>query len=243
MMKEVTMQVFVINLDKNQDRCRHMTQQLERLGIAFERLPAVYGQALSRKELRASFSKFRSFCAIGKRLSIGAVGCALSHGKVYQQMIERKIPYALILEDDILIDETIHTQLDKVSKFIDVNKAQVVVLSALEFHGGETRGIFRNNRAICADGYVITLEAAKTIYHANMPVVSEADAWYRWYRRFGLEVYNAWPACIRQDNGAFGTDINTMNRWNVVGWQKLIYKAIRVPELLIDRIWFFITGK
>ena len=31
----------------------------------------------------------------------GAIGCALSHLKIYKHVVDNNIPYALILEDDV----------------------------------------------------------------------------------------------------------------------------------------------
>ena len=43
--------VFVINLDKSTDRMVKVSKRLSELGIAFERISAVYGADLSQEEI------------------------------------------------------------------------------------------------------------------------------------------------------------------------------------------------
>lgn len=235
------MKTFLVNLDKEQTRLVHMIAQLARLGIDFERIPAVYGKDLSPEDLKMSFSVFRSFCAMGRKLTLGEIGCSLSHLAIYRKMIKAEIPYALIFEDDIVIDASITEKLIEIEKMVTPNKAQVILFSALGFKGGDENGIFQNNEAMCTDGYVITLSAAKKIYHANYPVVTTADAWPRWIKRLGLEVYCCWPPIVQQDNDTFGTDINTANRKAAAGLWKWLRKMRRVLEVFIDWLWFKIT--
>lgn len=237
------MRVFLINLEKNKERLAYMQAQLERLGVAFERIPAVYGKELSRKELCRKFSAFRSYCATGVRLTLGEVGCALSHIKIYRRMIEENLSYALIFEDDIIIDSSLNVKLQEIERFINPQKAQVVLLSALGFDGGNTPGILKNDKAMCTDGYVITLPAAKKICYTNHPVVLTADSWRRWEKRFGVEIYCCWPPVVLQDNATFGTDVNTVNRKVTLGIWKWFRKARRVPEVFIDWLWFKVRGK
>ena len=41
------MNVFLINLDKETERLKFTDRQLKRSGVAYERIPAVYGKLLS----------------------------------------------------------------------------------------------------------------------------------------------------------------------------------------------------
>jgi len=90
---------FVINLDKDKERMDFMSQQLVNCEIPYHRQSAVYG-----KDYRASYVEYDEAGAIAKTghaLLPGELGCALSHAKVYEQIVREEIPFSLILEDDV----------------------------------------------------------------------------------------------------------------------------------------------
>ena len=245
------MKIFVINLDKEKARMASIDAQLLQLGIDYERISAVYGKELTKDELKYSFSAFRSFCAMGIRLTSGEIGCALSHLSVYRQMIEEGIPYALVFEDDIIIDDSFNARIQEVEDFIREEKKQVILLSALGFRAKE-KGIFKNLKGTCADGYVITLPAAREIYKSNCPVVVVADKWQRWAKWFGVEIYTCWPPIVRQDNEQFGTDVDswvvprqnsTGNGTGKVGIALILFRGCRVVEKVFDWLFWKLTGR
>jgi len=100
------LRAFVINLDKDKERMKFMHNQLLRLGIAYERFPAING-----RDYIASSAEYQEEIAIqktGHALLPGELGCALSHKKIYELIVAQKIPYALILEDDVQLPNNFH---------------------------------------------------------------------------------------------------------------------------------------
>lgn len=236
------MKIFVVNLTKNTERMASMDAQLKGLGLEYERIDAVYGKTLSKAERKMQFASFRSYCAAGYRLYDGEIGCALSHLAIYRRMVERGIPMALVLEDDVVLDGGLKDRIEEIDKFADGAKPQVFLLSAHGAMAAGKDGIERIEGGTCADGYVITLPAAKIVLRANFPVVTVADCWRRWARRYGLELYRVWPTAVRQDNGRFGTDINPyMARPYRAIMRKIfarIKRPIRAIGITIDWIYF-----
>lgn len=94
---------FVINLDKDKERMVHMHNQLKKLAIEYRRQSAILG-----KEYQPTLSEYDEELAIkkgGHKMLPGEVGCALSHAKVLEKIVQEKIPYALILEDDVVLPD------------------------------------------------------------------------------------------------------------------------------------------
>ena len=120
--------VFVINLDKSTDRMVKISKRLSELGIAFERISAVYGADLSQEEIDKYYCPELNKKNYRRPLGLGEIGCYLSHIKVWEIIVERKIPCALILEDDIQFDNdfkpVVH-HLSRYSKGFDVVKLYV----------------------------------------------------------------------------------------------------------------------
>jgi hypothetical protein len=71
--------VFVINLDERKDRWKRVSSMLDGLGIQYERFPAV-------------------------KASPGWIGCGKSHIGVAQEAKRRRLMWALVLEDDCIIE-------------------------------------------------------------------------------------------------------------------------------------------
>lgn len=237
------MKIFVVNLRKNVDRMSSMDRQLTRYGFPYERVEAVCGKCLAEDERHRDFAAIHSFLAMGRRLSDGEIGCALSHVGIYKDMIAKRIPMALVLEDDICCADDFPFVLDRAVNFLNVHKPQVVLFSAHGVPSVKDKKVVRIDGGMCTDAYLITLPAARIIHQANYPIVTVADRWSRWCRRYGLEVYRIFPTTVCQMNETFGTDVYegfrpvTKRLWRY--WRKVL----RVPEVLLDWLWFCCMGR
>ncbi len=96
--------VFVINLPESTDRKAFMKTQCEGMGISPIFIDAVYGKDLTKSEI-SQYCNQKAKQLFGRELLLGEIGCALSHKKIYQKMIDDNIPYAVILEDDAVVKE------------------------------------------------------------------------------------------------------------------------------------------
>ncbi len=86
--------VFFINLDDQVDRRRSVEVQLSAASLVAERIPGVDGDNLP---------DFAAPYFLSSLLSHGEVGCYASHLSVWRAIVARKLPYALVLEDDVQI--------------------------------------------------------------------------------------------------------------------------------------------
>ena len=67
---------FYINLDRRVDRKQHVEQQLNNLGVPYQRFKAV-------------------------QLENGAIGCSMSHLSILVKARKEQLPHVMIVEDDI----------------------------------------------------------------------------------------------------------------------------------------------
>ncbi len=190
-----------------------MRKCLSELNLAYERVPAVDGAELSSEELTRAFDAKRSVAANRAPMTLGQIGCALSHDSIYRRMQTERIDCSLILEDDIDFSPAFSRALEHVKRRMDISRPQVFLFSNLrDAHSFEVSGdaksfeIVRQKSMACTDAYVITLPAANLIYRANYPVLTCADSYRRWRRHFGLELYRCLPATVRH-NPVFKSEI------------------------------------
>lgn len=185
------MKVFVVNLEKDTEKKKLIEKQCKRQGFDFEIIKAVNGNELSKETLSAEVYEYGK-----EHLTKGEIGCALSHKIIYKKIADENLDFALILEDDAIINEKTNNLFKKLEKIIDRNKNQVLLM--------QKSSQFFLNRKIkidaeyefyeawnpkCTHGYMITNKAAKTILKINTPIIREADHWLSFYQLSLLKVY------------------------------------------------------
>ena len=98
----VNYKTFLINLDKSMDRLAYSEKVLAEHNINFERVSAIYGADLTAQEVNQAYND-QLPNAYYKKLNIGEIGCYLSHRKVWQKILDQKLDFAVVLEDDFNI--------------------------------------------------------------------------------------------------------------------------------------------
>lgn len=99
-----TIPVFVISLASSSDRRDKIAARLDKLGMEYE---FVDGIDLRGADISShpDYDGARRRLFFGCDLQPGELGCLLSHRKVYQIMVSRHIPHALVLEDDAGLED------------------------------------------------------------------------------------------------------------------------------------------
>jgi glycosyl transferase family 25 len=98
-MPSQTIPIFYINLAAREDRRRYMEDQFARLGLSAERVEATTVADLSD----ADYNRWRRLS--GHVVSRPEAACSLSHQAIWRQIVERRLPAALILEDDAILSD------------------------------------------------------------------------------------------------------------------------------------------
>ncbi|WP_146027230.1 glycosyltransferase family 25 protein [Bowmanella denitrificans] len=101
-------QIFLINLDRSTIRLQHCLQQFAKFNIQFDRIPAIDGQYLSEQELQQHYDVSLNSKKYHKRMNRGEIACFLSHRQAWQRVISEGLDFALILEDDFILEDDLH---------------------------------------------------------------------------------------------------------------------------------------
>ncbi|WP_417441793.1 glycosyltransferase family 25 protein [Idiomarina sp.] len=96
--------IFLINLDRSTERLQRASDQIEKTGFTFERVAAVDGATLTDDKIAEVFDAKTAKRRFQYNLTAGEIGCYLSHIKCWEKIIEDDLDYAVILEDDLLLD-------------------------------------------------------------------------------------------------------------------------------------------
>jgi FkbM family methyltransferase len=117
--------IKVVNLKKREDRKQFMVEQFNRENIDnYEIIEAVDGN-----ELKESYELMSLFYHNDFNYRKGVIGCALSHLKLWKQLINDKDnDFYVILEDDVEICEDFKEKLDMHCKIFQDNKVEHLAL-------------------------------------------------------------------------------------------------------------------
>lgn len=97
--------VYVISLKSAIARRTAISRQLDSLGVAYEIKDAVDGASLDLSQLPLPLDDQEFSRKNGKRLVKGEIGCYLSHYNLWRSIVTQDIPYAVILEDDAVLED------------------------------------------------------------------------------------------------------------------------------------------
>lgn len=228
---------FVINLEESLDRKKHMTNLLKRypdLDVTF--IKAINGKLLSNDEKDSLFNskKFKEKYSVNVRP--GEIGCTLSHQKCYKEILKKDIEYALILEDDIYINEHFGKNFNNLIKYIDTDKPTIILLSA-----GFTYTKSKTIKDKCklaniyhgyfAHSYLINNAAAKIMIEEKPYIV--ADEW-TYYKKKGVNIYGVIPHLVNQ---IWDDNINTIiSKIDKPLKKSFIWKILNIKKLLSIKI-------
>lgn len=99
--------VYLINLPDHADRRRHSIEQLRRCGLldALVFTGAVNGRELPAERVQALYDARRNSREFPKPLGRGEIGCYASHLECWRRIVASGEPAALVLEDDVRLDD------------------------------------------------------------------------------------------------------------------------------------------
>ncbi|XP_067613087.1 glycosyltransferase 25 family member [Eurosta solidaginis] len=96
--------IYMINLERRPERRTKMEKLFHEIGLDVEYFPAVDGKNLNTEVLQQLGVKFLPGYEDpyhGRQMTMGEVGCFLSHYRIWEKIVERQQNEVLVLEDDV----------------------------------------------------------------------------------------------------------------------------------------------
>ncbi len=110
----MTIPIFVISLQRATDRRESIASQMHKADREFEFIDAVDGKTLDLDSIKHRLVNDMRYATGYYDLSPSEIGCFLSHYNLWCRMVDEKILFALILEDDATWDEDFFEVVDAV---------------------------------------------------------------------------------------------------------------------------------
>ncbi|WP_313387105.1 glycosyltransferase family 25 protein [Chishuiella sp.] len=197
---------YLINLDRAKDRLKLMTKEFEKNNIEFNRIPAI-----DYKEININSYSIKNL--YDRDLVPGEIGCYLSHLKTLKIFLNSSEEFAIILEDDAILeqnfDEVIYKTINSYNELDDSNKWDI-----LKLKNGKRRNIKIKNIddryfigacgtsiPITTIGAIWTRSAAKKFLNKvgyDTPIIRrpiDCELQHPW--EYDLLIYNLLPSVIK----------------------------------------------
>lgn len=249
--------IFVITLPGSSDRQQAIAAQLARHRLSFDWLEGVNGRALDAPTRDRVYSEPRAIGEGGRPLSPGEIGCALSHQKIYQRMLEQDLPLVLVLEDDAALDADFAARLDEICAEVDWQTVDLLLLSHIQkYTAWGARPVATNRQlvkplvAYNGNGYLLTRRGAERLLAQLRPVYQPADCWNHLRQLGVLQMRGIVPYLINHsplaENSLIGAELREPPTVPVVRrplpkllkrifYDKFLYQILVKPLLRIRR--------
>lgn len=208
--------VYVVSLLDANERRKAISEQLLGKGLSFTIIDAVDFRGILPKNLEHLYN-IHPDSSLKRVVTSGEVGCALSHIKIYEEFIATNYDYALILEDDAVLDRMNLSELEQYCKVLNADY-DVILLGYSKLDSAKEKkyylqypiktkysfGKYRlgevwKNSASGAVGYLITRKGVEKIlrdYNIQYKIRTVADDWLYFEKVCGLNILHVRPVIV-----------------------------------------------
>ena len=201
--------IIVISL-KNSTRRENIAKRLSELGLDFIFFDATDGKTPPTSVLESvDYDFYPKHYLSPKPLTLGEIGYAISHIKVYKHIVENNIESAIILEDDAIVSqhftEIVEDTLNKINKnheliFFDHGKVKSHFFKKRIVEGyrlARYKAPSKNSkRCIICAAYLITISGAKKLLNYAYPIWMPADYLTGLIQKTYIRAYVVEPPCV-----------------------------------------------
>ena len=175
--------IYYINLKRRTDRKKHVEEQLNKYATNYTRFDAYDGEKLDlnnlnnniihKDNLKDALSDKKTF---GITLTLGAIGCAMSHRSIWEKIANSNYEKVLIVEDDIEINDNIY---NFNSIYNEVPKDwDILYIGSGQYKKNEkiTNNIAKLDHAFGLFGYILNSRSARKLLDNTFPLKQQIDS-------------------------------------------------------------------
>lgn len=206
--------IYVINLDRSPKRLEEISEQLARAGLSFQRVAAVDGKEATPEQLtqldEASYQRKH-----GKSSLPGELGCYLSHVEAIRQFLQSGHSYAVILEDDAILEDGF----SQVVQYLSHHPKPWDMVKLSGVHSGTPCAVSTINdqyrlsvmfsKCTCSSAYMLNRKAAEAYNQGLLPMSLPYDHEFDKGWTYGIKVRAVTPFVVIHNEQAPTTIVAT----------------------------------
>ena len=208
--------IYLINLARSTDRLAACARQLDAHDLSYERIDAVNGDDMQSSIISDVYDFNKS--SYHKHMTKGEIACYLSHVQTWQRIVDEKLDYAVILEDDILLQDGIQDGLDAISSINEpwdlIKLAEAPIKRRVEHYIPiEDFSLVTYNKVpvrTCAQ--VISITGAKKLLANSASITRPIDIELQYWWESDLCVFGLQPYTVAPDHKLFSEIDKDQNR-------------------------------
>jgi len=207
--------IVMINLERRPERRAQMIKSFDILGLKVENFTAVDGRELNDEEIKKIGIEFLEGYAdpyLNRPMTLGEIGCFLSHFQIWERMVAEKLEEVLILEDDIRFEPYFKERVINVLKEArGVGGWDMIYLGRKRLESQDEKWIQNTELLVKAGysywtlGYILTLTGAQKLLDAKplkrllpvdefLPIMFDRHLNSTWKNTFEIRNLEAWSA-------------------------------------------------
>ena len=218
------LKVYVVSLKNESERRLCIEKQLREINLDFVFFDAI--DVKKNSDLMSLYDEGLSLKINKRGLTNGEIGCALSHQLIYKDIINKKTKYALILEDDAILENDISKVIEdiisikpdvwdvillgysKVSK-LELKRLDKInpIFSSIYNKKYKVGQVWRNSTSGTV-GYLINNAGVKKILSKGVSASSLADNWLYFGKEFNANIYHCRPFLVYENFENFTSSID-----------------------------------
>ncbi|MEZ2132810.1 MULTISPECIES: glycosyltransferase family 25 protein [unclassified Sinorhizobium] len=244
----MTLPLYAINLDRSPERWQRLDEQARKFGLELSRVPAIDGNSLAQEHW-TDFNSEQFERYNGRKALPGEYGCYRSHLLALQQFLDSGHGAAIILEDDVELNEQLAVRASAIRDAVP--RAGLVKLISHRMRG------FRKTAATsmqdevgqCFHGpqgsaacYLVTRAGAQMLLETLRPMTLPYDVALERAWATGVKTYSSHPNLVKLV-ASRGTTIGRRIDYHAAKspkWSRIPAHLFRTTDYL--RRMFYVLG-
>ncbi|WP_420468506.1 glycosyltransferase family 25 protein [Panacagrimonas sp.] len=232
------MKIFVINLERSQDRREFMCRQLDALGLSYEFFRATDA---SRGELDgvSRYDERLALRRLGHALQPSEVGCFASHYRLWQRCVADDLPL-VVMEDDVQLEAGFACAMTAATAIVDSHR--FVRLCGLASRGYRDLGKLSDGHRLVrylkgprgTQCYALAPAGAQRLLQGAQRWFDAVDLYIDAFWLHGLASYAVLPFHVRHDMDHGPASLIGSGRW--AARRPLLHKLRREATHLAYRL-------
>lgn len=256
--QEPAISAYVIHMPQQRERLQQLEKSMARFPLFKTKvIQAVDGKTVPETERKQSISPLYPLYTGLESMTAGEYGCAMSHRKCYQMLLQSQDKIGLVIEDDVLLApstlKAVKTVLPELS-----GKRPTIVLLSCNLYVWRTAVCHQNGFSLYrvlegggAYGYLLNRAAASLILECGLPFRTPCD-WWSVPVSFGIRVLAISPhvasysssredSLLEQDRQALWGQSRNRHRSFMDRIGQFWYRHLRaVPRKTLYRLGFVV---